>query len=310
MVVVSFSVDDILEKEWQELDFLLEDVEKGKKSESVLIENETFLHMLSAVKSNTCEYMKIPAFVRGSKILQKYCLQYNSAIIQFFADPDASIMDTYKEYLNLSDPLKDNVTLDADNEPQTVLSSSELLLRRKDKMFEYEERDKQKKLKDKQKELNQYANFCEKMNRFWTTGEVEEQLVRNNEAFIYGETNDLTKKRDSFEEEKIESRVISRYVKPKVHELQTDQDYYTVVLEKADEDFVLEKEFDLRSDLFKKFMEEKGYKWELGVMVTRVEPPVYYDFYAGLASFFLLIWQSLRHDWVIVSFCYVLKITC
>lgn len=29
--MVSFSVDDIFAKEWQELDFLLEDVEKGRK---------------------------------------------------------------------------------------------------------------------------------------------------------------------------------------------------------------------------------------------------------------------------------------
>jgi len=98
--MVSFSVDDIFAKEWQELDFLLEDVEKGRKKESVLIENETFLHMLAAVKSNVSEYMKIPSFIRGSKICQKYCRRYNSTVIQFFADPNASIIITLFYYLN------------------------------------------------------------------------------------------------------------------------------------------------------------------------------------------------------------------
>lgn len=303
MVVVSFSVDDILEKEWQELDFLLEDVEKGKKSESVLIENETFLHMLAAVKSNVSEYMKIPSFIRGSKICQKYCRRYNITVIQFFADPNASIMDIYKEYLNLSDSLKDDVNLDAGNEHQAVLSSSELLLRRKDKMIEYEERDRQK-------ELNRYAKFCEKMNHFWTTEKVEEQLVRNKEAFIYGETYDFTKKRDHFElnSNSHKSKKISDSVKPKVHELQTGHDYYKVTLGEVEEDRVLIDTFDLEPGLLKTFMVEKGYDWELGAVAYCVKPSAYYN--DSLFGLLMDSWQILHPDWRIVSFCYVLKITC
>lgn len=299
--MVSFSIDDIFAKEWQELDFLLEDVENGRKNESVLIENETFLHMLAAVKSNVSEYMKIPSFIQGSKICQKYCQQYNSAVIQFFADPDSSIMDTYKEYLNLSGPLKDDVTLDADHAPQTVLSSGELLLHRKNKMIEYEERDRQK-------ALDRYAKFCEKMDHFWTTWKIEEQLVRSNEAFIYGKFYDLTKKRDYFEE-RINSKKsmrISRCVNPKVHKLQTGQDYYKVVLGKAEENDALEQEFNLQPDLFEKFITEKGYKWELGIMVYCVEAPAYYD--DGLLASLLYLWQMSHNDWIIVNFCYVLKI--
>lgn len=300
--MVSLSVDDIFAKEWQELDFLLEDVEKGRKKESVLIENETFLHMLAAVKSNVSEYMKIPSFIRGSKICQKYCRRYNSTVIQFFADPNASIMDIYKEYLNLSDSLKNDVNLDADNEHQSVLSSSELLLRRKDKMIEYEN-------KDKQNRLNQYIKFCEKMNYVWTTAKVEKQLVRNNEAFIYGETYDLSKKGTSFLEAESnlnKSKRISRSVKPKVHKLQTGHDYYKVILGKVEEDGVLADEFDLEPELFKTFMAEKGYNWELGAVAYCVEPPAYYD--CGLLAFLLSLWQMSHDDWIIVNFRYVLKI--
>lgn len=302
MNMVSLSVDDIFAKEWQELDFLLEDVEKGRKKESVLIENETFLHMLAAVKSNVSEYMKIPSFIRGSKICQKYCRRYNSTVIQFFADPNASIMDIYKEYLNLSDSLKNDVNLDADNEHQSVLSSSELLLRRKDKMIEYEN-------KDKQNRLNQYIKFCEKMNYVWTTAKVEKQLVRNNEAFIYGETYDLSKKGTSFLEAESnlnKSKRISRSVKPKVHKLQTGHDYYKVILGKVEEDGVLADEFDLEPELFKTFMAEKGYNWELGAVAYCVEPPAYYD--CGLLAFLLSLWQMSHDDWIIVNFRYVLKI--
>lgn len=300
--MVSLSVDDIFAKEWQELDFLLEDVEKGRKKESVLIENETFLHMLAAVKSNVSEYMKIPSFIRGSKICQKYCRRYNSTVIQFFADPNASIIDIYKEYLNLSDSLKNDVNLDADNEHQSVLSSSELLLRRKDKMIEYEN-------KDKQNRLNQYIKFCEKMNYVWTTAKVEEQLVRNNEAFIYGETYDLSKKGTSFLEAESnlnKSKRISRSVKPKVHKLQTGHDYYKVILGKVEEDGVLADEFNLEPELFKTFMAEKGYNWELGAVAYCVEPPAYYD--CGLLAFLLSLWQMSHDDWIIVNFRYVLKI--
>ena len=45
-----FDIIDIDENEWIALDYLMEDVEKGIQKEDVLLNNETFLHLLCAVK--------------------------------------------------------------------------------------------------------------------------------------------------------------------------------------------------------------------------------------------------------------------
>lgn len=54
-----FEIIDIDDNEWQSLDFLLEDVERGNQREEVLLSDEIFLYMLSAVKFNTDNFMKV-----------------------------------------------------------------------------------------------------------------------------------------------------------------------------------------------------------------------------------------------------------
>lgn len=96
-----FEIIDIDENEWQALDFLLEDVERGKQREEVLLSDEIFLHMLSAVKFNTDNFMKIPHFIRASELCKKYCQQVNPNVIEIVNGNTLSKIDVYKNYLGL-----------------------------------------------------------------------------------------------------------------------------------------------------------------------------------------------------------------
>lgn len=97
---ISFSANDIFAEEWQKLDFLLEDIAKGRKKELELMENETFLHILAAVKSNAREYLNIPCFIRDDEICQRYCISYNMEVLQYM-NTKMSNISVYKKYLQI-----------------------------------------------------------------------------------------------------------------------------------------------------------------------------------------------------------------
>lgn len=91
---------NITREDWNKLDFLLEDVEKNIKEEAVLMKDETFLHMLAAVKHDAENFEKIPNCIRMSKIVLKYCLNINPKIIYLASCVlDLSNLDWYKVYL-------------------------------------------------------------------------------------------------------------------------------------------------------------------------------------------------------------------
>lgn len=96
-----FEITDIDENEWQALDFLLEDIERGHQTEEVLLNYEVFLHMLSAIKFDVNNFMKIPNFIRQSKLSIKYCQQVNPSVIEIINSNNLSKVDTYKKYLGL-----------------------------------------------------------------------------------------------------------------------------------------------------------------------------------------------------------------
>lgn len=96
-----FDIIDIDENEWIALDYLMEDVEKGIQKEDVLLNNETFLHLLCAVKFDTNNFMKIPNFIQMSKLCEKYCQQVNPNVIEIINKNKLSKIDVYKEYLGL-----------------------------------------------------------------------------------------------------------------------------------------------------------------------------------------------------------------
>lgn len=96
-----FEIIDIDENEWQALDFLLEEIEKGNREEKILLDDEVFLHLLSAVKFNADNYMKIPHFIRMSKLCKKYCQQVNPNVIEIINGNTLSKIEVYKKYLGL-----------------------------------------------------------------------------------------------------------------------------------------------------------------------------------------------------------------
>ena len=99
---VSFDIDKIDTKDWQQLDFLLEDVVKGYSLEDVLLDNETFLYMLCTVKYDAENFRKIPDFIRRSKISEKYCMQVNPYVKEIITrDSRLSEVEMYKRYLGL-----------------------------------------------------------------------------------------------------------------------------------------------------------------------------------------------------------------
>lgn len=96
-----FEIIDIDENEWQALDFLLEEIERGNREEQILLDDEVFLHLLSAVKFSTDNYMKIPHFIRESKLCKKYCQQVNPNVIEIINGNTLSKIEVYKKYLGL-----------------------------------------------------------------------------------------------------------------------------------------------------------------------------------------------------------------
>lgn len=96
-----FEIIDIDDNEWKALDFLLEDVERGNQREEVLLSDEIFLHMLSAVKFNTDNFMKIPHFIRASELCKKYCQQVNPSVIEILNKKTLSKIEIYRKYLGL-----------------------------------------------------------------------------------------------------------------------------------------------------------------------------------------------------------------
>lgn len=96
-----FEIIDIDDNEWRALDFLLEDVERGNQREEVLLSDEIFLHMLSAVKFNTDNFMKIPHFIRASELCKKYCQQVNPSVIEILNEKTLSKIEIYRKYLGL-----------------------------------------------------------------------------------------------------------------------------------------------------------------------------------------------------------------
>ena len=96
-----FEITDINDNEWKALDFLLEDVEKGNRKEETLLNDEIFLHMLSAVKFNTDNFMKIPHFIRGSELCKKYCQKVNPSVTEILNGKALSKIEIYKKYLEL-----------------------------------------------------------------------------------------------------------------------------------------------------------------------------------------------------------------
>lgn len=96
---MEFYIADINDNEWQALDFLLEQIENGSREEKELLDDEIFLHMLSAVKCNADNYKKIPHFIRQSKITMKYCEQVNPQVIEINHGKELPIMEVYKRYL-------------------------------------------------------------------------------------------------------------------------------------------------------------------------------------------------------------------
>ena len=87
-------------EDWNHLDFLLEEVEKNIREEEVLMKDETFFHMLAAVKHDAENFEKIPNCIRMSKIVVKYCLNINPKIIYLKTFVSTlSNMEWYKAYL-------------------------------------------------------------------------------------------------------------------------------------------------------------------------------------------------------------------
>jgi len=80
---------------------LLEKIEKGEESEEVLLDDEIFLHMLSAVKYDIQNCPKIPHFIRESSICKKYFQQVNPLFIYEFGAGELSKKDVYKRYLGI-----------------------------------------------------------------------------------------------------------------------------------------------------------------------------------------------------------------
>lgn len=101
---MKFEITDIDNKDWAALDFVLEHVEVDcpEKEKEILLNNEIFLHMLSAVKFDVNNYMKIPHFIRESKICKKYCQQVNPNVIELLNNGSKlSKIDIYKKYLGI-----------------------------------------------------------------------------------------------------------------------------------------------------------------------------------------------------------------
>lgn len=96
---MEFYVTDIDDNEWLAVRSLLEDVEEGNREEKELLDDEIFLHMLSAVKCNAENYKKIPHFIRQSKITMKYCEQVNPQVIEINHGKELPITEVYKRYL-------------------------------------------------------------------------------------------------------------------------------------------------------------------------------------------------------------------
>lgn len=47
-----------------------------------MLSDEIFLHMLSAVKFNTNNFMGTPHFIRASELCKKYCQQVTPSVIE------------------------------------------------------------------------------------------------------------------------------------------------------------------------------------------------------------------------------------
>lgn len=99
--VWSQAMNEISSTQWQNLASVFKWIENGRKSESTLLINETFLCMLAAVKYDVDNFMKIPDFIRESNVCVKYCLQANSDVKEIINESKLSKIEKYKRYLGL-----------------------------------------------------------------------------------------------------------------------------------------------------------------------------------------------------------------
>lgn len=83
-----YSVDDISQGDWQQLDYLLESVEKGQRKEEVLLYNKTFLYMLLAIKEDGTSYSKMPPFISQCPLVENYCKKINPNLQQLPFEED------------------------------------------------------------------------------------------------------------------------------------------------------------------------------------------------------------------------------
>lgn len=301
-------IHNISSEEWGKFDLMLAEIERGIEKEDNLWNNETFLHMLAAIKADPNNYGQIPHFIRESKICKKYFTQVNPLAELFFKNTTTPEIQIYKKYLGLQDAnCGDNDERYNDKNSCKIMSGKELKLCKAEKLKEYKKRD-QNILTER------YENFCRKMCEIWESAKIEEQLVKNDVAYIEGYVTDLTRKEKEYDINFLRLRdysyQISKAVEPKVHKMQSANDYYQYShAGKEKLQSVLDSELGFDYEFLQRFMNEYDYEWELGIIPQQVERPTYYA-YDLLFAIFELIRQIKSDEWLLVRFQYVLKIKC
>ena len=197
-------------------------------------------------------------------------------------------------------------------------NGQEILQRKEELRKVLEEKELREKVK---KEEQKHRIFCQEMNKFWKRQHIEEQLIKEDAAFVCGTVHQCHRNRNGklcdstiFDTIPITSPIEKKlFNRPTIHKRKIeDADFFTGKFHRVSKEVVtsdiLYQEFAISNkEEFDNFMQKNGFEWALGVKVTKMAHPEYPDFLSSI-SFGLI--DIIFDRWTIEEYTYVLKITC
>lgn len=158
------------------------------------------------------------------------------------------------------------------------------------------------------------------MNEFWKRHHIEEQLIEEDTAFVYGPLHqcymniygkhcESTVYNTNLIMTPIELKLFGRPIHKRKIE---DANFFTGKLHCVPKEVVtsdvLYQEFAISDkEEFDNFMQKNGFEWELDIKVTKMAHPEYPNFLSYIS---LGLIDIIFDRWTIEEYTYVLKITC